>query len=269
MTTNPDTANGALQVQEVGTETALRFLRRTYDKAAELVAEQLFLRFQQSVRDGRLDKEEINLIGEKARSVVKYTSDMDLKSFGFIMKPVPDSIRKANLMQAAQVQLQIRQTTGVGGIELADYWMLDMIKSPMRAWRYLMERMRTRKQADEAQKAAAKEFELTQIQEANAGKQQIEAQLFEQKMGLLAATSEAKLAEGMAKIQAQTQLELAKIVEQMNANMQLKMFEYDQSVRNDKELASHEGLIDERLIRVEGNETRLTQREAPKPQSGK
>lgn len=270
-TTDPKTLNGALQVQAAGTESALRFLSIAVDRMAEMVAYDMFLRFQASSRQGKVDKSTTEALGRKYGNVIKHTADLDLNSFGIEVKQGLSADELFDIKDKANTLLNVNMTNPAAGITAADYQRIINTPNPSTAWRILDQSIRRREREARQAQAEVQKREVEKIQEANKGAQEKQAQLHQQKMELVALNNEAKTSLETVKNELKAESKLSEI--SLNMDLQLRNQEIilQQQAALDQRLAAIEAREDKDMIRIEGDEARKTEivraENAPAPKS--
>jgi len=259
VTTDPKTLNGALQIQAAGTESALRFLSIAVDRMSEMVAYDLFLRFQASTRQGRIDKSTIEALGRRYGNVIKHTADLDLSSFGIEMKQGLAAEELFDIKEKANILLNLNMNNPAAGITPADYQRIVRTPNPKTAWRILDQSAKKLRRASMQQAAEAQERELKKIQEANKGSQEANAQKHEQKKEIILLTNQAKSQQSQMEAGQKAELELGKINVTMDLQLRNQQLILQQNAEIERRLTALESQDNMQLARVEGDEARKTE----------
>lgn len=263
--TDPDTLNGALQVQAAGTETALRWITRAVDRITELVAKDLFLRLQGSVVKGKLPPAMIEALGMERGNIIKHSADIDLASFGIMVNPGMTVEQKAEMNNMIQTQLNVRTQHRSGGITAEDAAKLRTIKNFKTFARVLGKSIRRREELDRKAAQEMQQAEIAKIQEANKGRQmEIEAQN-QSKLSLMEATNGMKQQFEELKQQLSLMSDMKRTEQLKDLELRNKTVEISQQGSLEERLARLESLLARQEIAVEGEEQRKTDAAAPKP----
>lgn len=253
VTTDTKTLNGALQVQAMGTESALYHLSSCIDQLTENVASDLFWRLQAAVRAGRVDRKMVEAMGAVCGKVIRMTADLDLGSFGIKVEQRMTPQDEARLEEMLLMDLRTRTANGTGGIELEDYIMIKEAPNMKQAYRLLALKRRMRRRQDAEQQAQASQMAM-QAEQAKIA-QMAEAEVMKAK-ALLPVTLE----ETSALMQAKTATELEKMRAKAEIDFQKMHMQSMDEIKAMLVEIQAQAKADENLARVEGEEGRRTER---------
>ena len=198
---HPDTSVGALQQQQINSNVATRYILDAQLKMTQYLANGLSLRIKDIFKFSRLKKAYINSIGKINIDVLESMKSLHLHDFGITIKLKPDAQEKAMLEQNLQAEIASGGISTTDAIDIRNIGNLTLANQMLkiRKDKHIkeqqqreLEKIREQSKSNAQAAQAASQVKQQEIQLANQGKLDLEAEKSKNAVKLIEKELEAK-----------------------------------------------------------------------------